>query len=124
MRARGRRFSQRSAWIYRLLQLTLALHYIHDRHSIIHRDLKTQNVFLMADGTTLRLGDFGVSRVLDSRQQFNPRAELKAKSERYAQFICASTHPRRSPYRSADLAARSRPTLARLRPAGQQTQGV
>ena len=41
-----------------LLQLTLALEYIHDRHSIIHRDLKTQNVFLMTD-ESVKLGDFG-----------------------------------------------------------------
>ena len=60
----GRLFTEARvvAW---LLQLTLALEYIHDRHSIIHRDLKTQNVFLMEDGTTLKLGDFGVSRQLD-----------------------------------------------------------
>ena len=47
-----------------LLQVTLALQYIHERHNIIHRDLKTQNIFLMEDGTTLKLGDFGVSRVV------------------------------------------------------------
>ena len=40
-----------------LLQVTLALQYIHERHSIIHRDLKTQNVFLMDDGNTLKLGE-------------------------------------------------------------------
>jgi len=47
------------------LQMTLALQYIHERHSIIHRDLKTQNVFLMLDDSC-KLGDFGVSRVLES----------------------------------------------------------
>ena len=48
-----------------LLQLTLALEYVHAKQ-VIHRDLKTQNVFLLADGATLKLGDFGVSRVLES----------------------------------------------------------
>ena len=48
------------AW---LVQLTLALEYIHDRHHIIHRDVKTQNVFLLADGSTVKLGDFGVRHV-------------------------------------------------------------
>ena len=47
-----------------LMQLALALQYIHERN-IIHRDLKTQNIFLMGDDS-LKLGDFGVSRVLDS----------------------------------------------------------
>jgi len=46
-----------------LTQMCLALKHIHDR-KVIHRDIKAQNVFLMADGS-LRLGDFGVARVLD-----------------------------------------------------------
>ena len=32
---------------------------------MIHRDIKTQNIFLMRD-RTVKLGDFGVSRVLDT----------------------------------------------------------
>ena len=36
--------------------------HVHDR-KVLHRDLKTQNVFLTADGRC-RLGDFGVSKVL------------------------------------------------------------
>ena len=46
-------------------QLALALQYIHERHNIIHRDIKTQNIFVREDDS-LMLGDFGVSRVLDS----------------------------------------------------------
>ncbi|KAL1499618.1 hypothetical protein AB1Y20_011817 [Prymnesium parvum] len=47
-----------------IVQLLLALRYAHER-KVLHRDLKPQNIFLTADGT-LRLGDFGISRVLSS----------------------------------------------------------
>lgn len=46
-----------------LTQICLGLKHIHDR-KVIHRDIKAQNVFLMGDDT-IRLGDFGVARVLD-----------------------------------------------------------
>ena len=39
-----------------------------DFTQIMHRDLKTQNVFLMKQGT-LCLGDFGISRVLASHRE-------------------------------------------------------
>lgn len=44
-------------------QICLGMKHVHDR-KIIHRDLKAQNVFLMGDDS-IRLGDFGVARVLD-----------------------------------------------------------
>lgn len=46
------------------VQLCLALKYVHD-HKVLHRDLKSQNVFLTAKGE-VKLGDFGISRVLQS----------------------------------------------------------
>eukprot|EP00929_Paragymnodinium_shiwhaense_P110936 TRINITY_DN7828_c0_g1_i2.p1 TRINITY_DN7828_c0_g1~~TRINITY_DN7828_c0_g1_i2.p1 ORF type:complete len:1317 (-),score=283.86 TRINITY_DN7828_c0_g1_i2:119-4069(-) len=47
-------------------QLTLALNYIHQRH-ILHRDLKSSNIFLKAstESHDLKIGDFGIARVLE-----------------------------------------------------------
>ena len=47
------------------VQILLALHYLHS-HRILHRDLKTQNVFINADTNELALGDFGVAKILES----------------------------------------------------------
>jgi NIMA (never in mitosis gene a)-related kinase len=48
-------------------QLLLGLKHVHDRR-VLHRDLKTQNVFMTADGRC-KLGDFGVSKVLSGTTQ-------------------------------------------------------
>ena len=45
------------------VQLCMALDYIHCKN-IIHRDLKPQNIF-MTSKRVLRLGDFGISKVLE-----------------------------------------------------------
>lgn len=46
----------------RFVQTTLALKHIHDR-KILHRDLKTQNIFLTRS-RVVKLGDFGIAKVL------------------------------------------------------------
>ncbi|CAJ1381251.1 unnamed protein product [Effrenium voratum] len=49
-------------------QIALALKHIHDRH-ILHRDLKTQNIFLAgSDPGMVKVGDFGIARVLRHTQ--------------------------------------------------------
>ncbi|RNE97317.1 putative serine/threonine-protein kinase [Trypanosoma rangeli] len=58
---KGARFTEREILHY-FSQLCLALLHLHERH-ILHRDLKTQNVFLTKDGV-IKLGDFGISAVL------------------------------------------------------------
>ena len=51
-----------------LVQITFALQYLH-KHNILHRDLKTQNIFLTKSGL-VKLGDFGISRTLSHENDF------------------------------------------------------
>lgn len=50
--------------------ITLALAYLHS-HGIIHRDLSSNNILLIA-GSRAKVGDFGMSRVLHARSQATP----------------------------------------------------
>ncbi|EAN93636.1 protein kinase, putative [Trypanosoma cruzi] len=51
--------------VHILLQLVLALHYLHKKKKILHRDLKPANVLLKTTGL-LKLGDFGLSNAYDT----------------------------------------------------------
>jgi len=54
--------------LHMFVQIALAIKHIHDR-KILHRDLKSQNIFLTRSGM-VKLGDFGVSRVLERTVDF------------------------------------------------------
>lgn len=45
------------------VQVCFALKHVHDR-KVLHRDIKTQNIFLMSTGQ-VKLGDFGIAKVLE-----------------------------------------------------------
>ncbi|XP_012945754.1 serine/threonine-protein kinase Nek9 [Aplysia californica] len=53
--------------LWYLYQMTSALAYIH-QCGVIHRDIKTLNIFLTKVGL-VKLGDFGISRFLESKNQ-------------------------------------------------------
>ena len=46
------------------IQITLALNYMHEK-SILHRDLKTQNIFLTRY-EIIKIGDLGIAKILDN----------------------------------------------------------
>lgn len=46
------------------VQISMAIKYMHDRR-ILHRDLKTQNIFL-TKSEIIKVGDFGIARVLEN----------------------------------------------------------
>ncbi|XP_071951524.1 uncharacterized protein [Antedon mediterranea] len=49
------------------VQISLAIKHVHDR-KILHRDLKSQNIFLTRKGI-IKLGDFGIARVLNNTME-------------------------------------------------------
>ncbi|KAM5311539.1 serine/threonine-protein kinase Nek5 isoform 2-T2 [Glossophaga mutica] len=66
-RQRGVLFSEDQilSWF---VQVSLGLKHIHDR-KVLHRDVKTQNIFLSKNGMVAKLGDFGIARVLNNSME-------------------------------------------------------
>jgi len=66
---KSRRMPEESRLLEWFIQVTLALHALHQK-KILHRDLKTQNIFLTGcrarSQFALKLGDFGIAKVLNS----------------------------------------------------------
>ncbi|KAM3142973.1 hypothetical protein pb186bvf_005036 [Paramecium bursaria] len=53
--------------LYWLAQLVIAIQFMHNKN-ILHRDLKTQNMFLKQN--IIKLGDFGISKALGTQNDF------------------------------------------------------
>lgn len=51
------------------IQILHGMNYLHN-HNIIHRDIKPSNIFVNMDGT-VKIADFGISKVLDQTQTIN-----------------------------------------------------
>ncbi|XP_066562493.1 serine/threonine-protein kinase Nek5 isoform X3 [Amia ocellicauda] len=50
------------------VQICLGLKHIHDR-KVLHRDIKAQNIFLANNGMKVKLGDFGIARMLNNTME-------------------------------------------------------
>ncbi|XP_026073343.1 serine/threonine-protein kinase Nek5 isoform X1 [Carassius auratus] len=61
---RGKPFTEQQIvdWF---VQICLGLKHIHDR-KVLHRDIKAQNIFLTQGGLKVKLGDFGIAKMLNS----------------------------------------------------------
>lgn len=57
-----------------MIQLSDALYYAH-QHSIIHRDVKPDNIYLMSDGT-IKLGDFGIAQINNATISPKEKSEI------------------------------------------------
>ncbi len=62
-RAKGESFSEKQI-MWWFVQLCLAMSYLHNDMRVLHRDLKTQNIFLTHNRQVVKLGDFGIAKVL------------------------------------------------------------
>ncbi|XP_048048516.1 serine/threonine-protein kinase Nek5 [Megalobrama amblycephala] len=64
---RGKPFTEQQIvdWF---VQICLGLKHIHDR-KVLHRDIKSQNIFLTQGGLKVKLGDFGIARMLNNTME-------------------------------------------------------
>ncbi|KAJ1449761.1 hypothetical protein M885DRAFT_534558 [Pelagophyceae sp. CCMP2097] len=66
--AKTHKLYSESKILHWFVQMALGLHYMH-QNRVLHRDLKTQNIFLLGNGR-LVLGDLGISKVLEGTMDF------------------------------------------------------
>lgn len=58
-------------------QLCLGVHHLHENKSILHRDIKPNNVFLMDSKKIVQLGDFGLAKAIHEGDE-QVKAEVSA----------------------------------------------
>ncbi|XP_066491696.1 serine/threonine-protein kinase Nek8 [Tiliqua scincoides] len=65
---RGNSLLDEETILHFFVQILLALHHVHAKQ-ILHRDLKTQNILLDKHHMMVKIGDFGISKILSSKSK-------------------------------------------------------
>ncbi|XP_061460632.1 serine/threonine-protein kinase Nek8 isoform X2 [Rhineura floridana] len=65
---RGSSLLDEETILHFFVQILLALHHVHAKQ-ILHRDLKTQNILLDKHHMIVKIGDFGISKILSSKSK-------------------------------------------------------
>ncbi|KYO28712.1 serine/threonine-protein kinase Nek8 [Alligator mississippiensis] len=65
---RGSSLLDEDTILHFFVQILLALHHVHTKQ-ILHRDLKTQNILLDEHRMIVKVGDFGISKILSSKSK-------------------------------------------------------
>lgn len=68
LQQRGDHLLNEEEIMHLFVQILLSLQHVHSRN-ILHRDLKTQNIMLCKKRKVVKVGDFGISKVLSSKSK-------------------------------------------------------
>lgn len=67
--------------------MVLSLQHVHSKQ-ILHRDLKTQNILLDKRKEVVKIGDFGISKVLSSKSKAYTVSKIKKLKLNLCKHIC------------------------------------
>jgi NIMA (never in mitosis gene a)-related kinase len=81
--------SEEQVW-HMFIQTCLGMFHIHDKH-ILHRDLKSMNLFLDANNC-IKIGDLGVAKVMGSMKFAHTGVCMRTCLSRYGVYTCEH-HP-------------------------------
>ena len=68
MRRKEGKYLEEAELVHLFAQIVLAMFYVH-QNQILHRDLKSQNIFLTRSQDHVKIGDFGISKILSTKSK-------------------------------------------------------